>query len=118
MANLMLKIQVKHIYIPVLPKSLLSFCCAPMPFVVGILASELNEVMMLPMDEVLIINLDDDSFIRVPDPARDDIELLPPHAISLLTRSIRNTQKMIKSNSFSPFNFYIELTNSKSARRR
>ena len=68
-----------------------------MPFVVGILASELNEVLMLPMDEVLIINLDDDSFIRTPDPDKNDIDILPPNSSNILRKSIRNTCKKIKS---------------------
>ena len=68
-----------------------------MPFVVGILASELNEVLMLPMDEVLIIDLDEDSFIRTPDAYKNDIDFLPPNSCTLLTKSIRNTRKMIQS---------------------
>mmetsp|Transcript_18400 Transcript_18400/g.71098 ORF Transcript_18400/g.71098 Transcript_18400/m.71098 type:complete len:729 (-) Transcript_18400:243-2429(-) len=85
----------QHIYIPVLPKSLLSFCCAPMPFVVGILASELKEVLTLPMDEVLIIDLDSNSFIRTPAPT-SDVELLPPNYIEQLRKCLRSTSKLVK----------------------
>lgn len=85
----------QHIYIPVLPKSLLSFCCAPMPFVVGILASELREVLTLPMDEVLIIDLDSNSFIRTP-AATSDVELLPPNYIEQLRKCLRSTSKLVK----------------------
>ena len=68
-----------------------------MPFVVGILASELNEVLMLPMDEVLIINLDEDCFIRTPDPEMSDLDYLPPGSIDNLKKSLKDTCRMIKS---------------------
>jgi hypothetical protein len=44
----------QHIFIPVVPQSLLSFCCAPMPFLVGILRVHLAELKTLSdaMEEV------------------------------------------------------------------
>lgn len=41
-------------------------CCAPMPFVVGILSSSLAEVLRLPLDEVLILDIDHNKFILSP----------------------------------------------------
>ncbi len=48
----------QHVFIPVLPASLIDMCCAPMPFVVGVLSSYLPEVMKLPLDDVLMVDLD------------------------------------------------------------
>jgi hypothetical protein len=48
----------QHIFIPVLPKSLLSYACAPMPFVVGVRSDMADELNMLPLSEVVIVNLD------------------------------------------------------------
>jgi len=46
----------QHIFIPVVPQSLLSFCCAPMPFLIGVLRVHLNELKKLSddMEEVAI----------------------------------------------------------------
>ena len=88
----------QHIYIPVLPKSLLTFVCAPMPFVVGILRTELNEVLSLPMDEVLIVDVDNNHFIRTPAASEtEDLELLPPNYVSSLRRSLKSAIKVMKS---------------------
>ena len=40
----------QHIFVPVLPPSLLTFCCAPMPFVLGILRTSLEEAAKQPLD--------------------------------------------------------------------
>jgi len=55
----------QHVYIPVLPPSLLMFCCAPMPFVVGILRSSVPELNKLSggMDEVTIVDIDRNKFL-------------------------------------------------------
>jgi hypothetical protein len=42
------------VYIPILPKALMSYCCAPMPFIVGVLASNLPELNTYPLEEVII----------------------------------------------------------------
>lgn len=89
----------KHIYIPVLPKSLLSFVCAPMPFVVGILKSELDEVLRQPMDEVLIIDVDNNYFIRTPVPEDEtfDLDMVPVTYVNQLRKMLRNATRTAKS---------------------
>jgi len=87
----------QHIFIPVLPRSLLSFVCAPMPFVVGVLRTELQEVLSLPMDEVLIIDLDTNTFIRTPSECEtDDLNLVPPHLVAKLRKVLKESAKNIK----------------------
>lgn len=69
-----------------------------MPFVVGILRSELTEVLSLPMDEVLIIDIDKNGFIRTPAESDvQDLNLLPQNFISHLRRTVRNVTKSVKS---------------------
>ncbi|MDP2439154.1 MAG: DENN domain-containing protein, partial [archaeon] len=58
----------QHVYIPVLPSTLLAYCCAPMPFVVGVLETSLLELSELPLEETLIVDLDENKFLRYPDP--------------------------------------------------
>jgi hypothetical protein len=86
----------QHIYIPVLPKSLLTFCCAPMPFVVGVLESFLPEVGTLPMEQVLIVDLDDNNFLRTP-ADEPDYKLLPPSLSAPLTKTVTSVCKTVKS---------------------
>eukprot|EP00010_Vexillifera_abyssalis_P000149 CAMPEP_0201560410 /NCGR_PEP_ID=MMETSP0173_2-20130828/78254_1 /ASSEMBLY_ACC=CAM_ASM_000268 /TAXON_ID=218659 /ORGANISM="Vexillifera sp., Strain DIVA3 564/2" /LENGTH=930 /DNA_ID=CAMNT_0047974857 /DNA_START=193 /DNA_END=2983 /DNA_ORIENTATION=- len=84
----------QHIFIPVLPSSLLSFVCAPMPFVVGILASSLPEVEQLPMEETLMIDLDSNRFLRSPtSDAYHDFDLLDPIKLAPLFKAVTEAKK-------------------------
>ena len=59
----------QHIFIPVLPHSLLHYACAPMPFLVGVQADLIAEVQDLPLSEVVFVNLDNGSvWTTDPDP--------------------------------------------------
>ena len=42
----------QHVFIPVLPLSLIDYCSAPMPFLLGILSSSLPNLKHLPLEEV------------------------------------------------------------------
>jgi hypothetical protein len=42
----------QHIFVPVLPRSLLTYCCAPMPFLVGVHSAFMSEVNQLPLEQV------------------------------------------------------------------
>ena len=52
-----------HIYIPVLPLCLIDYCTAPMPFMVGILKVHLKHLESMPLEEVVVLDLDNDSFL-------------------------------------------------------
>jgi hypothetical protein len=56
----------QHVYIPVLPPSLIDYCTAPMPFLVGMLASSLDLLRGMPIDEVTVIDLDKGSYLKNP----------------------------------------------------
>jgi hypothetical protein len=47
----------QHIFIPILSNNLLSYCCAPMPFLIGIHASLYDQVLKLPLEEVRLLSL-------------------------------------------------------------
>ncbi|XP_077380805.1 DENN domain-containing protein 1B isoform X2 [Festucalex cinctus] len=47
----------QHIFIPVLPPHLLDYCCAPMPYLIGV-HSSLAEVRRQGLEEVVILNVD------------------------------------------------------------
>eukprot|EP00002_Diphylleia_rotans_P003562 TRINITY_DN12461_c0_g1_i1.p1 TRINITY_DN12461_c0_g1~~TRINITY_DN12461_c0_g1_i1.p1 ORF type:complete len:627 (-),score=120.01 TRINITY_DN12461_c0_g1_i1:1146-3026(-) len=48
----------QHIFIPVLPKKLLDYCTAPMPFLIGLQASCMPIFQRMPVEEVFLLNLD------------------------------------------------------------
>ncbi|XP_074538284.1 DENN domain-containing protein 2C isoform X2 [Halichoeres trimaculatus] len=53
----------QHTFVPVLPASMLDISCSPTPFLIGVLAPCLPELMELPIEEVLIVDLCADKFV-------------------------------------------------------
>jgi hypothetical protein len=53
----------KHVFIPVLPRSLIDYVCSPVPFVVGVLSIYRKIVDTMPMEEVIYVDLDTDKII-------------------------------------------------------
>ena len=51
--TLLYPLQWQHIFIPVLPQSKLSYACAPMPFVLGVLSQHLAALTAEPIDEAV-----------------------------------------------------------------
>ncbi|KAJ8371272.1 hypothetical protein SKAU_G00113000 [Synaphobranchus kaupii] len=54
----------QHTFVPVLPASMLDISCSPTPFLMGALSQSLPEVLELPIEEVLIVDLGADRFVR------------------------------------------------------
>ncbi|XP_077994755.1 DENN domain-containing protein 2C-like [Glandiceps talaboti] len=54
----------QHAYIPVLPIHLVEMCCLPTPYMIGLLSVCIPELEDLELDEVLIVDLDNDSLVR------------------------------------------------------
>ncbi|CAM4465688.1 unnamed protein product [Leuciscus chuanchicus] len=48
----------QHIFIPVLPPHLLDYCCAPMPYLIGIHSSLAERVKSRALEDVVILNVD------------------------------------------------------------
>jgi len=74
----------QHVFIPVLPQSLLDYCSAPMPFLLGILADSIPAVKKQPLEEVYIVDLDKGKFIVNP----GFPNVLPPHELRTLEMSL------------------------------
>lgn len=59
----------QHIFIPTLPTKLLSYACAPYPFLIGLHASHLPQLLDpagdLPLSEVLVVDLDRGDLLSV-----------------------------------------------------
>ncbi|XP_006892647.1 PREDICTED: DENN domain-containing protein 1A [Elephantulus edwardii] len=63
----------QHVYIPVLPPHLLDYCCAPMPYLIGIHLSLMEKVRNMALDDVVILNVDTNT-LETP---FDDLQSLP-----------------------------------------
>lgn len=57
-SELLYPLQWQHIFVPVLPKSKLSYACAPMPFVLGIAQRNLAALQQEPIDNLLFVDVD------------------------------------------------------------
>lgn len=77
----------QHVYVPVLPEGLINFCCAPMPFVVGLLSSHLAELSSMTdaMEDVVIFDLDQSQFLIADARGKFEAQPLVPLAPDLLT---------------------------------
>uniref|UniRef100_A0A7M4FXL8 DENN domain containing 1A n=1 Tax=Crocodylus porosus TaxID=8502 RepID=A0A7M4FXL8_CROPO len=63
----------QHVYIPVLPPHLLDYCCAPMPYLIGIHLSLMENVRNMVLEDVVILNVDTNT-LETP---FDDLQSLP-----------------------------------------
>ncbi|XP_008153552.3 DENN domain-containing protein 1A isoform X1 [Eptesicus fuscus] len=75
----------QHVYIPVLPPHLLDYCCAPMPYLIGIHLSLMEKVQNMALDDVVILNVDTNT-LETP---FDDLQSLPNDVISSLKSRLK-----------------------------
>ncbi|KAM5298729.1 DENN domain-containing protein 1A isoform 2-T2 [Ctenodactylus gundi] len=75
----------QHVYIPVLPPHLLDYCCAPMPYLIGIHLSLMEKVRNMALDDVVILNVDTNT-LETP---FDDLQSLPNDVISALKSRLK-----------------------------
>ncbi|XP_022611185.1 DENN domain-containing protein 1B-like isoform X1 [Seriola dumerili] len=68
----------QHIFIPVLPPHLLDYCCAPMPYLIGVHTSLSERVRSRGLEEVVILNVDTNT-IETP---FDDLKRIPSDVMS------------------------------------
>lgn len=101
-----------HTYIPVVPESLLATVCCPTPFMVGVQMRFLQEVMDSPMEEVLLVNLCEGTFLMS---VGDEKDILPPklqgEILDCLGQGISDSQTLEQINEHisGPFvNFFVK----------
>ncbi|XP_059902333.1 DENN domain-containing protein 1B isoform X1 [Gadus macrocephalus] len=70
----------QHIFIPVLPAHLLDYCCAPMPYLIGVHASLMERVRCRGLEEVVILNVDTNTL----ESPFDDLKKIPSDVMSEL----------------------------------
>ncbi|XP_051978185.1 DENN domain-containing protein 1B-like isoform X2 [Xyrauchen texanus] len=75
----------QHIFIPVLPPHLLDYCCAPMPYLVGVHLSLLERVKTRSLEDVVILNVDTNTL----ESPTDDLHNLPSDVVSSLKSKLK-----------------------------
>ncbi|XP_040012687.1 DENN domain-containing protein 1A isoform X2 [Xiphias gladius] len=75
----------QHVYIPVLPQHLLDYCCAPMPYLIGVHSSLMERVRGMALDDVVVLNVDTNT-LETP---YDDLQSLPSDVVSSLKSRLK-----------------------------
>ncbi|XP_026153116.1 DENN domain-containing protein 1A isoform X7 [Mastacembelus armatus] len=75
----------QHVYIPVLPQHLLDYCCAPMPYLIGVHSSLMEKVRGMALDDVVMLNVDTNT-LETP---YDDLQSLPNDVIASLKSRLK-----------------------------
>ncbi|XP_029440641.1 DENN domain-containing protein 1C isoform X2 [Rhinatrema bivittatum] len=70
----------QHIYIPMLPPHLLDYCCAPMPYLIGVHASLMERVKSKALEDIVMLNVDTNTL----ESPFEDLGSLPCDVVSLL----------------------------------
>uniref|UniRef100_A0A8C4H847 DENN/MADD domain containing 1B n=1 Tax=Dicentrarchus labrax TaxID=13489 RepID=A0A8C4H847_DICLA len=84
-AALLFPMYWQHIFIPVLPPHLLDYCCAPMPYFVGVHLSLLERVRGRSLEDVVILNVDTNTL----ESPFDDLHNLPGDVVSSLKSKLK-----------------------------
>ncbi|XP_031434017.1 DENN domain-containing protein 1A isoform X3 [Clupea harengus] len=75
----------QHVYIPVLPQHLIDYCCAPMPYLIGVHSSLMEKVKSMALDDVVVLNVDTNTL----ETAFDDLQSLPNDVVSSLKNRLK-----------------------------
>ncbi|XP_074038123.1 DENN domain-containing protein 1B isoform X1 [Leptinotarsa decemlineata] len=78
----------QHIFIPVLPMSLIDYLLAPMPFLIGVPEEVFKQVRRSEIGDVVILDADANT-IETP---FDDLDSLPQEVVSSLRKQFKNKQ--------------------------
>jgi len=92
--RLMYPFQYEHVYIPILPKTLIDFLAAPMPFCIGIprefLDGDLKDI-LIDKDEMVLVDLDHNEIY-----ASNPIQQLPPAERKKLSRRLKPLERLCR----------------------
>ncbi|XP_061603882.1 DENN domain-containing protein 1A isoform X6 [Phyllopteryx taeniolatus] len=75
----------QHVYIPVLPQHLLEYCCAPMPYLIGVHSSLMGKLQGMAVEDVVILNVDTNT-LETP---YNDLQSLPYDVVSSLKSRLK-----------------------------
>eukprot|EP01080_Neovahlkampfia_damariscottae_P005872 gene5872-9700_t len=96
----------QHVFVPILPVKLIDYVCAPMPYILGIHSSMLQKVLKMPIEEVVILDLDKRELRHA-----DIVTKLPYESVLLSEMNEARTEEGIDNEYlFETFlNFFVKL---------
>ncbi|KAG9270013.1 DENN domain-containing protein 2C [Astyanax mexicanus] len=83
----------QHTFVPVLPASMLDISCSPTPFLLGVLSPSLPQLLDLPIEEVLIVDLCADKFVVQ---LGDEDCILPSKLQAALQEVLENREEILE----------------------
>ncbi|KAK7884825.1 hypothetical protein WMY93_027948 [Mugilogobius chulae] len=86
----------QHTFVPVLPASMLDISCSPTPFLIGVLSPCMPELLELPIEEVLIVDLCSDRFVVE---IGDEDCILPSKLQAALQQVLEEREAILKQDS-------------------
>eukprot|EP00795_Rhopilema_esculentum_P010626 gene10626-19366_t len=89
--SLLYPMQWQHIFVPVLPPKLLDYCCAPMPFLLGVHSSMMEDVHRMPLDDVVILDADKNELSS----PFNDMEIFPQEVSSKLLSRLKKLDRAL-----------------------
>ncbi|XP_062472432.1 DENN domain-containing protein 2A isoform X3 [Pezoporus occidentalis] len=91
----------QHTYIPVLPPSMIDIVCSPTPFLIGLLSSSLPRLKELPVEEVLVVDLVNNRFLRQ---MEDEDSILPRKLQAALEHILEQRNELASDKEEGPVN--------------
>ncbi|XP_054689126.1 DENN domain-containing protein 2A isoform X2 [Grus americana] len=91
----------QHTYIPVLPPSMIDIVCSPTPFLIGLLSSSLPRLKELPVEEVLVVDLVNNRFLRQ---MEDEDSILPRKLQAALEHILEQRNELASDKEEGPIN--------------
>ncbi|CAL9702560.1 unnamed protein product [Knipowitschia caucasica] len=86
----------QHTFVPVLPASMLDISCSPTPFLIGVLSPCLPELLELPIEEVLIVDLCSNKFVAQ---IGDEDCILPSKLQAALQQVLEEREAILRQDS-------------------
>lgn len=81
----------QHIFIPILPATLIDYLSAPMPFLIGVPCELMQRVRTADLGDAVVLDADNN---RITSPYTD-LDSLPADVVSMLKRSLRNPNNLL-----------------------
>ncbi|XP_075414859.1 DENN domain-containing protein 2A isoform X2 [Tenrec ecaudatus] len=83
----------QHTFVPVLPPAMIDIVCSPTPFLIGLLGGTLPLLQELPLEEVLVVDLDNNRFLRQMD---DEDSILPRKLQAALEQVLEQREELAR----------------------
>jgi DENN (AEX-3) domain/dDENN domain len=74
----------QQVFVPLLPESMMNYCAAPMPFLIGLPSALLPQLEALPLEKLIVVSLDDNRTGAF----QEDVDLVPARLLNKLKQRL------------------------------